>query len=300
VGNTLELLNQNQNTMKTTQSFKPLRLFSILLFLILSSCGDKVAELNKLLPDLNDKFSFLNLDKGDLSKVDAPKPRIYIISILTKDKVSFPFEKQKYYFPKNTVGGGKDKVKELLAQVCNLIDSTYSKNDKVFDILRGSKTKVSFEEAGFKIEQEINTGDFLAEIATLLKHLHDFEFKKLRIYVKGYADYSPNPWWDIQQEENGIYRSINVHPAIKTGNQMLFYRDVLEERVAKSDTIRNPDLPNLRAAYLKEILDEMVSRYIKRKKLYSDWSVEILDGSEVGYTPDPSQRRGEIVVEIYD
>ncbi len=271
-----------------------------LLFCITAACGDnKKKQLNNLLPHLNRKFSFLILDKGSFSIVDKTEPPFYVITVLTKDKVSFPFKRQQYYFPKNSVGGGKDKVGQFLQQVCNLVDSTYMKDDKVFNILRKSKTKIAFEKAGFSIEQDINTGDFLAEILVLFKNLYDFKFKKIRIYIKGYADYSKK-YWAIQKEENGIYRKFQVHPALKTGNQMLFYSDVLEERIAKSDTFRNSDLPNLRAAYLKEILDTMIAKYVSDNDLYNDWKVEILDGSVVGEEPDPSQRRGEVIVEIFE
>jgi hypothetical protein len=169
-------------------------------------------------------------------------------------------------------------------------------------MLRKEETKIAFEKAGFSIEQTINTGKFLAEFAVLLKNLYDFKFKKLRVYIKGYADYSDS-FDDIQRKENGIYRTIQVHPALETGNQMLFYKDILEERVAKSNSFDNPDLPNLRAAYLKEILDFMIGKHLRDKNLYEDWAVEILDGSVVGEKgdkEDPTQRRGDIIVEVFD
>lgn len=134
-----------------------------------------------------------------------------------------------------------------------------------------------------------------------MKHIYDFEFKKLRIYIKGYADYSTNKkFYGIRTEENGMYSKLMVHPAIKTGSQMLFYYDYEEERIAKSDTFRNKDLPNLRAAHLKELLEVFVNYHVKNNDLYRDTKVEILDGSVVGIHPDSTQRRGEVIIQVFE
>lgn len=269
-----------------------------LLFIIISCNNDKLTQISTILPSLNDRFSVLTLFTDKVPKIDTDAKPIQTITILTKDKVVFPFEIQKYYFGKNKAGISGDTLNILINNICELIDSTHIRGEKVFDILRKTTTTIAFEKAGFSIEQEINTGDFIADLAIFFKETLDFRFKKLRVFIKGYADFSPNDWTDKQSAKYGIFTTIEAHPSIKTGiNQDIFYHDYLEKKSFDATlNYKNIDLPNLRAAYLKLLLENIIKKYSP----YTQTSVEILDGSEVGDKPDPNQRRGEIIVQIYD
>lgn len=253
-----------------------------------------------IIPILNNQLSALNLSVDKVPRIDTDVKPIHSISILTRDKVSFPFDKEKYYFRKNTFGMPGDTLTILREKVMMLIDSTYLRDEKIFNILREISTVIAFEKAGFKIEQTINSGDFIAEFCIILKKIYGFKFKKLRIYIKGYADYSNNDWDGFQDKKYGeIHNKVQVHPPVNTANQAFFYQEILEERVIPTNKFKNHQLPNLRAAYLKDLFEQIVKRYSD----YTDTKVEILDGSEVGEKgerEDPTQRRGEVIIQIFD
>lgn len=125
-------------------------IFCFALFVGCNNSKRPIKDIETIIPFLNDKFSALLLGKVKLPVVDTKKPPAITISIITRDKVFFPFEIEKYYFPPNSIGlmGGKDEMADRMLKVCALIDSTYMRDDKIFDILRKLETSLSFEKAG--------------------------------------------------------------------------------------------------------------------------------------------------------
>lgn len=297
----LVILNQELAMKPQSFSFRLLNFYTFFFLLLFFACNkEKKVKFETIIPILNGQLSALNLSFDKVPRIDTDDKPLYSISILTNDKVSFPFDKEKYYFKKNTFGMSGDTLTLLRDKVLNLIDSTYLRDEKIFNLLRKTSAVIAFKEAGFSIEQTINTGDFMAEFCIILKKFYGFNFKKIRIYIKGYADYSNRVWYGFQDKKYGaIYKKIQVHPHVNTVNQEFFYQDILQQRVIRVDSFRNNELPNLRAAYLKDIFEGIVKRYSE----YTDTKVELLDGSEVGEKgdkADPTKRKGEIIIQIFD
>lgn len=252
-------------------------------------------ELEELIPALNKDFYKLDLSFSKFARVKTATLPTYIIVVTTKDTVTFPFQKEKYYFSDNSFATKK------LDNLLGLIDSTKVKNRKMLDFLKDDELEITINTGLVDVTYRVSLGAIIKELGVFFMNMYDFHFKKLRIYVKGYADYSKNPWYGIKEEKYGIPDTLMVHPVVKvTSNQMLIYKDILEQRIAKTDTFYNRDLPNLRAAYIKNIIEEIITDYVAQKGLYRDVSVELLDGSEVGKDEDSTQRKAEIIIQVFD
>lgn len=260
-------------------------------------------EPEKLYPGVEDivkklkgKLTSFNVEIDPYSRVSHTVKPAHVISLYFKDTVVLPFNVEEYYFQDGSLNLSGGDRKELLNKVITLIDSTYHSNDKMFDILRGAKLTLQGGKGVFSASMEINIGDYFADLAITLKNLYYTKYKTLKIYVLGAADVSKKPWDGQQKERYGIFDSVLVHPAAVSKTNFRVFEERLVPRYF-GITYYNNDLPNLRAAYVQEVIKQMLNN---KKKIYEKYSVEVLDGAEIGEEVNEKYRRAEIMIELYD
>ncbi len=276
---------------------------SFLLILSCTSSNDKSKlSVVEIVNKLNSNLSAFELNFSSFPKIDKADRPDHIINVTFKKHITFPFKCEEYYFPDEELAFGGTKTIKLIDDLRSLIDSAYTDEVKVSDLLRQVNGDVTLGKQGAEVKVNMKLGEYLAELIVIFKKLKLSNYTRLKVYVLGVADITENPTWKrVQDEGHGVYKTVNVHPPLETNSNLRLYfqERIIEKKFDRFPIYGNKELPNLRAAYMQNILTTILSMknnaYNKDSK-FSDVSVEILDGLEVG--TDSRNRKAEISIEL--
>jgi hypothetical protein len=249
----------------------------------------EAADIDRSMEALNQRAQYWQAVRSDgLPAIDGErKPyRQYVLQL--KDAAllhEFLFKKYQY-----TYESGGDPALLPTKHLCDLADSLLNKPDKIETLLRSMKTEAGFSVGFFSLNIEVQ--NLLAELWCFIRQATLRGDLKVEILIKGYADGNYGDW-SRRQDSIYDYRSITVMPAIEPGQNAIHYSRNMVERIIPA-IYTNTDLPNLRAAFIKERIIEPFAEDCPDNIN----GIHILDGYAFTMPGDTGKRKAQVFLRI--
>lgn len=237
---------------------------------------------------INSQLSFSRLSSTRLL-IDGEQPRntYALISKSGTGLDTYLFEVERY-----TIDLNGDPLLVTTANICDLIELlqpdqlTSTIDDYRWSITLGLPPDITIE------------GPFRAflDLYFALTGLGELPATRVEILIKGFAD------GEIGHLERDIldppfaYHHIEVFPDIVQNHQMPSRYQRTPRILRVGNKYYNNDLPNLRAAYVKDVL---ILPYIDKCSHVSQSDVHILEGIPSSQPNDPDRRKVEVFINLY-